>query len=118
MWAPLDNEHLLTPGDQKSAQASFAGNETPDNGRLLILGGGRLFLVPWAITTSVMWATYIVSLMRRKRKQRCCMYHVMVNNRAARIKKERTNPAYLTEKNIRQHILEKISFILYKMLLF
>jgi len=46
------------------------------------------------------------------------MYHVMVNNRAARIKKERTNPAYLTEKNIRQHILEKISFILYKMLLF
>jgi len=46
MWAPLDNEHLLTPGDQKSAQASFAGNETLDNGRLLILGGGRLFLVP------------------------------------------------------------------------
>jgi hypothetical protein len=46
------------------------------------------------------------------------MYHVMVNNRETRIRKERTNDAYLTEKNIRQHILEKISFILYKILLF
>ena len=69
MWAPLDNEHLLTPVDQKFAQAFFARNEPVDNGHLLIIGSGRLFLVPSATKTSVMLATYIVSLMRRTRKK-------------------------------------------------